>query len=269
MHPQGQLIGIRLLCIAVCLLALGGLLSCGLETFYFIDYIPASNYIDETRSLVQLPSSETDGYRDTEFFTHFIIFYRIYLSNERPTGRINDSAEAMNSINTTLISDYNWSIPYTDITSTTANVSGLENTFYNRRFFKLELQGADIDSILNRAGALGKILEIRFFEAAVPPEPVLSINGISYVLRRANSGPSIIFSPQPTDSRAFLNYPALYDVNNATIELNADVATNTRGEVRYTYVSMYIAAVGRSYEIPPTTIYSQPTFLGIFKLPEW
>jgi hypothetical protein len=99
--------------------------------------------------------------------------------------------------------------------------------------------------------------------------PVLSIGGNPYVLQRANQAPGSLFSTRPTDSRAFLNHPELYDGVNATTELNADVATKNNVDIRYTYVSMYIFAVGRSYEVPPTSIYSQPTFIGIFKLPEW
>jgi hypothetical protein len=266
MLAHGRLVA-RLQCIAVCLLALFCLLSCGLENFYYIDYIQASDYIDYTSSFVRLPSSGRDGYSDEQYFTHFVIFYRIYLSNTNPNGRINDSADAMNSINTTLTSDYNWSIQYTDITSTTANVSGLENTFYNRRFFKLELQDEDIDRVLGR-NALGSTLEIRFRDIS-GEVPVLLIGGASYVLKRASEAPGNIFAPRPADSRAFLNHPELYDVSNATIELNADVAPNNRGEILYTYVCMYIFAVGRSYEVPPTTIYSQPTFVGIFRLPQW
>jgi hypothetical protein len=266
MNPQGRPGG-GVIRIIICLLALGGLISCGLESFYYIDYIPASNYIYETRSTVQLPSSRTDGYGDEQYFTHFVIFYRIYLSDNNPTGRLNDSVVVMNSINNTLTNDYNWSIPYTDITSTTVNTSNLETTFYNRRYYKLELQSVNIDNVLDR-NVLGSTLEIRFRDNT-GEVPVLSVGGNSYILQRANNAPGILFSPRPTNSRAFLNHPELCDVTNATIDLNADVATNTRGEIRYTYVSMYIIAVGRSYEIPPSTIYSQPTFLGIFKLPEW
>jgi hypothetical protein len=266
MYPHRRPVGV-IICITICLLALSGLLSCGLETFYYIDYIPASNYIDETRSTVQLPSSGTDGYGDEQYFTHFIIFYRIYLSDNNPTGRLNDSAQIMNSINSTLTSDYNWSIPYTDITSTTVNTSNLENTFYNRRFFKLELQGTRIDDVLDR-NALGRTLEISFRDIS-GEVPVLLVGGTSYTLQRANSSPGSIFATRPADNRAFFNHPELCDITNATIDLNADVATKTNVEVRYTYVCMYIIAVGRSYEIPPSTIYSQPTFIGIFKLPEW
>jgi hypothetical protein len=257
-----------LLCIAVCLLALGSLLSCGLETFYYIDYIPASDYVNETRSSVHLPSSGREGYGDNQYFTHFIIFYRIYLSDTNPTGRLNDSGNTLNSINPTLLSDYNWSIQYTDTTSTTVNTANLENTFFNRKYFKLELQGADIDNVLGRdMGARGSIMEIIF--SNVPgEEPVLRIGGASYILQRTNSAPGIIFAPQPADSRSFFNYPELCSVENATQELNADVSTNLRGEIRYTYVSMYIAAAGRTFEMPPRTIYSQPTFIGIFMLPE-
>jgi hypothetical protein len=246
-----------------------GLLGCGLEAFYYIDYIQAGDYVNETGSSVRLPSSSSPGYSADEYFTHFIIFYRIYLSENNPTGKLNDSGDVLNSINSTLLSDYNWSINYTDITSTTVNTTNLEGTFLNRRYYKVELEGARIDSVLGR-GALGSTLEISFYDV-VGQEPVLKLGSNTYILQRVDPAntPGSSFIPRPVDSRSFLNHPELRDPSNAVQNINADVQPNSRGgEIRYTYVSMYIAAVGRSFETPPKTIYSQPSFLGIFKLPE-
>jgi hypothetical protein len=245
----------------MCFLALLGLLSCGLETLYYIDYIPPSNYVNETSSSVLLPSRGREGYGDDQYFTHFMIFYRIYLSNNNPTGRLDTQLSAIG--NSALVSDYTMLYPLTNISSTTVDTSNLEIIFYNRRYFKLELEGEPIDNILSR-GALGNLLEISFYDNA-GQKPVLRLNG-SHTLMRANSAPGIIFAPQPVDSRSFLNYPELCNHDNATSIFNADVVS-PGADVRYTYVSMYIAAVGRSFEMPPRTIYSQPCFLGIFRLP--
>jgi hypothetical protein len=259
---------------ALNLLALWGLLSCGLETFYYIDYIPLSDYFDNTRSSVRLPSSGSEGYGDNQYFTHFIIFYRIYLSDNNLSGRLDSSGDMLNSINPTLLSDFNWATTYTNTTSTTVTTSNLEGTFFSRRYYKLEVEGARIDNVLG-SGARGNTLEIRFNPTAgqVPELRIGSLpldeNTPTYMLQRADpSNYGFDFIPQPENSPYFFNHPELLNTENATQQINADVVTISRGDARYTYVSMYIAAVGRSFETPPTTIYSQPTFLGIFTLPE-
>jgi hypothetical protein len=248
--------------VLICFISLMGLLSCGLEAFYYIDNIPLSVY-EDTSSTVNLPSSSYEGY--STYFKNFIIFYRIYSSaNFVQTGMILTGSGTNNdriTINSALNSDYNslWSL--TDITSTSFNPStSLENTFDNRNYFKLALEGADVDSVLG-SRALGGTLLIRF-DPRNTIQPTLNLSGTSYVLQRATD----LSAPEP--DRRFLNAPELYDRDNANVDINADVAAGT-GEIRYTYVSMYIAAKGTSLEMPPQNIYSQPTFLGIFRLSEW
>jgi hypothetical protein len=243
-----------------------GLLSCGLEEFYFIDYIPPGDYVDTTRAVIILPSTSRAGYN---YVDSFIIFYRIYISGINPTGRI-ETADERSQINPSLNSDFTAIYPSTDFTSTSVSTSNLESTFYNtRKYFALALEGADIDRVLS-SGELEKTLEIAF-----PPNtgerPTLRLNNeTQYFLQRANNNPSLLFNPEPED-RYFLNHPDLYDPAKAppaAANINADVAINSRPDTtpRYTYVSMYIAAKGRSTEMPPRYIYSQPTFLGIFRL---
>lgn len=242
-------------------LSLGGLLSCGLEAFYYIDYIPQGDYGDTTAS-IQLPSSSSDGYGS--YFTHFLVFYRIYLSADFiiPGVQLMDNSTERAMINSALNSDYNGLLSLTDITSTSVSTSNLENTFTNRKYFVLTLDGADINSVL--AGqSLGKRLDIAF-----PPnngeQPTMVLNGVSYILQRNKEN---LIDPRP--NRNFLNHPDLYDAANVTTEHNADVAGNTKTNLQYTYVSMYIAAKGKSLEMPPRDIYSQPTFIGIFRLTNW
>jgi hypothetical protein len=266
MYPHGRPGSARLILrVAVCLIALLGLLGCGLEAYYYIDYIDTSNYIDDTRSNVRLPSSGREGYGSEQYFTHFIIFYRIYLSNiGLPSGRLDTQ---LGTISSYLHSDYNWLYPFTNITDTSVSSSNLDNNFYNRKYFKLEVEGSrSIDSVLDR-DSLGSILEINFF---IDEPPFLRIGGIPYKLERASASSTPgLPHPQPDNSRYFRNYPELYDVKNATSEINADIAPHSgAGNIQYSYVSMYIAAVGKSFEMPPRNIYSLPTFLGIFRLPE-
>jgi len=260
--------GIILICI--CILSLGALLSCGLEEVFYIDYITPGQYND-TNAVVILPSSDRDGYGESEYFDSFIIFYRIYLSDKIVnTGRQLEGYGNNNdriTINSTLNSDYNgfWSL--TDITSTNVNTSNLENTFSSRKYFLLTLENADINSVLN-SNALGGRLDIAF-----PPnpgtKPTLSLNGIPLNMQRAIKNENLnLYDLNPLPNRDFLNHPELYNAANITNGRNADAATNSGTDLRYTYISLYIAARGIG-DMPPRPIYSQPTFIGIFRLAEW
>jgi len=255
--------------VCICLLSLGGLLSCGLEAFYYIDYIQWSDYTD-TSSSISLPSRDREGY--ATYFNSFIIFYRIYISGEFiDTGDyLRDTSSARSLINATLDTDYNRLNPYTDTLSTSVNTSNLESTFFNSRYFLLTLENANINNVLG-SDSLGQRLDIAF-----PPnpgaQPTLTVNGVSYVLKRAVEAPAnqtLVFNPVPA-TLDLLNHPDLYDRDKAhpnATNINVDVVANSAtAEARYTYVSMYIAARGTSLEMPPSTIYSQPTFIGIFRL---
>ena len=239
------------------------LLSCGLEDIPFIDYVPDGTITDNTSARIWLPSNSNEGYEDPPagYFVRFEIYYRIYISGEQFSGLINTST-LRSQINSSLNSDFESLRSLTDKTSTTNLPSNLDTTFNNRRYFKLTLEETNIDNLLGR-GSLGQMLEIRF--PTVNGEiPVLTLNGSSYRLRRAVSGPGLTFNPRP-ENRYFQNHPDLFDRANVTNNINADVATNSRTnpELRFTWVSMYIFAIGKDYL---STIYSKPTHLGIFIL---
>ena len=248
----------------ICILSLGGLLSCGLEAYYYIDFIRPGDYRD-TNATIYLPTSAYEGY--SVYFKNFIIFYRIYASSRDFPSTVL-TAEDRSSINSTLNNDYNSFFNLTpEYTGTSVSTSNLENTFDTRNYFKLTLEGENIDNVLG-SRALGETLEI-FFSTLNGVQPTLTINETPYVLQRATEGRSRIFAPEP--DRRFLNSPDLYDSTKALSNApgtNADVVAGS-GEIRYTYVSMYIAAKGMSLEMPPSEIYSQPTFIGIFRLAEW
>jgi len=248
--------------IIVLIISLFFLHSCGLEDYLYIDYVPDGTITDVTSATVWLPSSSAEGY--SKYFSNFAIFYRIYISGQPESGEINTSI-LRSQINSSLNSDFSGLYNLTDKTSTSANPSNLETTFTARRYFKLTLEEDSIDRVLN-SGSLGKTLDIRF-SGVSGERAILMLNGVPYTLRRAVSGPSVEFRPKPED-RYFLNHPDLYDSANVTNEINADVVvpnSNTPSTPRYTYVSMYIFAIGKDYI---TTIYSQPTHLGIFRLAE-
>ena len=256
------------------------LLSCGLDVFYYIDYIPDSNYTDISGSIL-LPSSGAAGYGSAEYFTHFIIFYRIYVSDRLHSGRV--EIQDMGNINAMLYTDWSTFNNLTNKDSTTVNTSNLENSFYARRYYLLALETMDgdpvnINNVLS-SGSLGRTLTIEF-PTQNTEKPTLSLSGgDEYVLLRAMQGQGIDINPVPDnqddqrrDHPYFQNDELLY--NDAPISFPVPAGTNnadtygraqTSPPSRYTYVSMYIAAVGRQYL---TTIYSQPTFIGIFKLPD-
>jgi len=240
-------------------------LSCGLEDIPFIDYIPASDMNDVSWARINLPPDTTYGYEPPPigYFVRFEIYYRIYISG-LPLNAIIDTSDLRSQINGALNSDFNYLSYYTDKTSNTVNPSNLDITFSNRKYYKLTLKEPNnndnyIDSILNRTNSLGKTLEIRFWQEN-DKEPELIINGAPYTLQRAR-----LFDPAP--DRNFLNSSQINDPDNVKNGRNADVAVpnNEQDFPRYTYVSMYIFAVGKDYL---STIYSQPTHIGIFRLAE-
>jgi len=251
----------RCMALAAIIVSLGCLLSCGLEAFYYLDYVPdASVTTSDISVTVGLPTASTEGYG--LYFTHFIIFYRIYISAALHEGLVSTATER-NAINPALNYDFNLIDPLTNKTSTTVNTSNLESSFYNRNYFQLLLEGPQIGEVLS-SSSLGSTLEI-YFSRNLGELPRLSLNGgAGYPLLRANSGLALTFNPLP-DNRYFLNHYDLYNGDNATSTVNADVANRTQTDPpsQYTYVSMYIAAVGKEYL---TTVYSQPTHLGIFRL---
>jgi len=248
-----------------------------------MDYIPDSYMKDYTYASIKLPSSSDDGYSNNEYFTHFEIYYRIYISAVPPSGSgLINTSTLMSNVNSALNSDYQGLLYLTNKTSTSSNPSNLETTFSNRKYFKLTLKEDNIDSVLStdppsgRPDSRGKILEIDFYHTisgdVIPvltlstPPGIIPIVSNTYTLQRATSGPGLNFTPKP--NRDFFNHSELYDDNNVSKLINEDVAAPNAGipaTPRYTYVSMYIFAVGRHYI---TTIYSQPTHINIFCLPD-
>jgi len=242
------------------------LLSCGLDDIPYIDYIPDGTISDNTFARIWLPSSYAEGYESPPvgYFVRFEIYYRIYISGDQLSGEINTSA-LRNQINSSLNSDFESFRNLTDKTNTSNIPSNLDTTFNTRKYYKLTLEEFNIDNVLGRS-SLGQTMDIRF--SPINGEiPVLLLNDTPYTICRAVSGPSVNFNPKP-ENRYFLNHQDLNNPAYATNDINADVAVNSQTIPefqRYTYVSMYIFAVGKDYL---STIYSLPTHIGIFRLAE-
>jgi hypothetical protein len=242
-------------------LAGGVFCTCGIEDYIFLYPVQESNIsvrLTEEAAL-RLPSPVSS---ESLYFTQFSIFYRIYVSGVHVSAAIT-SPEQMRTISSALYNDYNGIYPSTsnNSASTTVNTS-VGSLFSGRRYFELDLDGAELGSVLD-SGSQGEDLIIRF--QPVPGEiPALVIRGNVHRLRRSTGNGS--FNPQP-DHRYFVNAPELNASANVSTTVNNDVADQSGiSGPRYTYVSMYIVKVGRDTNTL-SNIYSAPTFVGILMLP--
>ncbi|MDR2536547.1 MAG: hypothetical protein LBD29_11020 [Treponema sp.] len=231
--------------------------SCGIEDYLFLFSIPSGS-ISVTlnqEAVIRLPDvSLTDYY----YFTHFTIYYRIYVS-EKFYPMINTGN--MNELNAALSSDYNAFLPYTN-TDTNNAAASIGTLFNNRHYYSLMLEGADIDDVLG-SSALGKTLTLDFIESSPRSAPNLTIDNRKYTLQRSTGNG--LFRPMPMN-RYFFNTSELNDPLNITTGINADVVNKADiTGTRYTYTAMYIVVTGMDSNF--SSIYSVPSFIGVFYLP--
>jgi hypothetical protein len=247
-----------LLCCLFLLVLLEGLSSCGIEDYAFL--YPVSGQVEvELNSKATLTLSMGEV---SEYFTHFTLYYRIYISVVPLLGYIGSGD--LSTLNSTLDSDYSAFLPYTSNTDNTISTS-VGSLFRNRNYYALTVEGADIEDLLS-PNSRNKTITLDFIQ--IPGAiPVLIIDNTSYKLQRSTGNG--LFNPLPED-RYFLNTPELNTKTTATAaSINADVAalpSGTSAYVRYTYVSLYIVATGIDPNFSP--IYSAPTFIAILRLPE-
>jgi hypothetical protein len=237
-------------------------LSCGIEDYIYLYPVQGGNInvrLTENAA-IRLPSADSS---ESLYFTNFAIYYRIYVSDELISSEIN-TTEQMRTINQTLYSDYNSIYPSTSSnssSSTSVNTS-VGSLFSSRRYYELELENVNIESVLD-SGALGQNLDISF-PNLINIKPALSIGGSEYPLWRSTGNNT--FNPQP--DRFFVNTSELNRTENANTTFNGDVVDKPGiSGKRYAYVSMYITKIGRDTNTL-ATIYSSPTFIGILKLPD-
>ncbi|GHU30014.1 hypothetical protein FACS1894172_02350 [Spirochaetia bacterium] len=247
---------VRCIALVVCILAA----SCGIEDYPYLEPVPIGSITIElnSRSTVLLPK-ESPG----RGFIHFTVFYRIYVSTVPESGSIGTGV--MSTLNSTMLSDYNTLLPYTDTTNTTTTTA-VGTLFKNRRFYELELDGIDIDRNVLNSSSIGKTLIFNFPQ--IPGEiPTLTVGTANpYQLQRTSGDGT--FTPEPTD-RYFQNSTELNSSKNAVTTINADVAgSNEANEsvTRYTYVMLYIVATGIDSNFAP--VYSSPAFVGVLRLPD-
>jgi len=242
---------IKYLICGLCLTVSLFLITCGLEEVYYLPQVPQANIRTEfnTWATIDLPSLSED------YAICYKIFYRIYISGISQIGQIVESS--LSSFNPNLYNDYRIILPNTDPTSTSSGTPA--NTLFSRlNYFELALGGTDINNVLSKSGGNITIT----FPTEQGGVPFLSLNNnSSYYLNRSKN----LISPQPGD-RLFYNSTDLNDPNNAIPNINADVSGLKDLTDRYAYVSMYVVAAGIDKSFLP--IYSKPTLINIFKLPE-
>jgi hypothetical protein len=250
----------KFLFVLFCILAAGVFSTCGMEDYIYLYPVQEGN-IDVRLvegATVRLPSSVSS---EALYFTQFAIFYRIYISGIPESSAIT-SPELMRTISSALYNDYTGIYPSTsnNAASTSVNTS-ISSLFSSRRYYELALEGPGIESVLDD-GSQGQVLTINFSSQQIP---TLTLGGGSpYNLWRSTGNGS--FSPRP--DRYFVNDSELNASANANTTVNADVADQSGiSGPRYTYVSMYIVKVGRDSGTL-SNIYSAPTFIGIFRLPD-
>ena len=228
--------------------------SCGIEDYPFINPIPQGNIIQvmNNRAVVRIPGDSPGN-----TFTNFAIFYRIYVSD---IPQASTTVNSYSAINSTLASDYNSFRTYID--STTQVNNNMDSLFQGKGYKYLGLQDDNINTVLSFS-ALGQSLTFDFSSAKLPN---LTVGNSTYVLWRSNGGG--LFSPKP--DRYFVNSRELWNPENISNQINADVVNKTGipdGGMRYTYAAMFIVAVGinpASY----SNIYSTPSLIHVFQIPD-
>ena len=238
---------LRLCILLACIL----IISCGVEEYYYLPQVPDGdiNRTSNMEAVVDIPPISDDIY----YAAYYTIFYRIYPSEHNTLAYI--TPNYMSTISSSLSSDFSFLSNVADPTNTTSVPTS--NTFTGRNYSEIEFQGADVRSKLSTAGGTLRIS----FPATVGGIPVAIINGEQFSLFRSSK----LISPVP--DRFFRNTSELRDRANANSNANADVAVHT-GSPQYTYVSMYIAAIGTN----PTNfnqILSKPTHISVFRLTDF
>ena len=228
-------------------------IGCGLEDYPYINPIPQSNITQEMnyRAVVRIPND----YSGTPF-SHFAVFYRIYVSD---IPQASTTVSSYQVINPTLAADYNSFSGYID--STTQVNANMDSLFTGRGYKYLSLMNNNINTVLS-SSALGSTLQFDF-SSSKAPTMILGAN--TYTLWRAEGNG---YTPLP--DRYFINKEELWKSENINSTTNADVVNKsdiTDGARRYTYAAMFITAVGinaSSY----TFIYSTPSLIHVFQLPD-
>jgi hypothetical protein len=233
--------------------------SCGIDDYVYLSPVPEAPIRVTFNNTADIPiPSNPSG--EALYFTHFAIYYRIYISNlllatETPV-------DDLGKINPALQADYNSIRPYStaNTSTTTSSSASIGNILGGRGYYELELEAANIRDIITP----GSTLTISM-QPSGGVRPTLSVGGVPYTLYRSDGEGK--FTHLPLNNHYFNNTPELYNNDNVTSNQNLDVAKNaSSAENQYTYVSLYIVKVGIDSTGTYAYVYSTPTFIGILSL---
>ena len=218
----------------------------------YLDPVEIVNDTVVTRAVITLPSQAASQFR------YYTIFYRIYLS-DRSLESIPQNQ--LGFINKALAEHYSILAPYTIDDNVPSG--SIDSRFGNLNYYTLnfrdslgdEVQSNLVPALVNPAG--GKI-ELDFTEFNRPPFLKALTTSVEYDLFRDR-----IFTSTP--DRLFYYTD---DLANSLISntVNTDVQPSDNVSPQHAYVSMYILAAGIDDNYTP--IYSRPTHIGIFRLPD-
>ena len=247
----------RVFCLSAALtLAALFLGSCGILVGEpFIEPVREADIIRQLndRAVVNLGRYPT-GQHD---FSHFAIFYRIYISDIYITATTTDT---FSTINPALQADFNALSRYID--SDTLFGTNMHNVFSGRSFRYLALEGANINNVMRAAVGETVVFDLSQSQQV----PVMRIGPNEHVLLRATSHPGVGgFSPRP-EHRRFINSLELRLPGYINLEFNADVVDRA-GDRIFTYAAMFIVAVGMNPNTF-TNVYSTPSLIHVFRLPQ-
>jgi hypothetical protein len=229
--------------------------SCGIEDYPYIYPVPSGSVRQVMDNLidVDIPSNNST----VSYFTHYIIFYRIYISD---VDELSPSESNFNTINSALNSDYNRVRQY--IGNDNMGSSAIASLFNTINYYPLGFNGQNAETVLSR-NVLGQTL-VFDFSSGTGDYPYLSVAGNEYVLMRSNGSGSFVLLP----NEYFVNSDGLWDSDNlVNNEINLDITAKQGVEGTNTYVSMFIVAAG----LDPQTfaqLFSSPTFVGVLRLPD-
>jgi hypothetical protein len=238
--------------------------ACGIEDYPYLEPVREGNITWEfnVRAAIVLPNVSSQQ------FTHFAIYYRIYISGESILSNILPTD--MSKINSTLYQDYNTFLPYTNTDNTSASTQ-IGTLFSNRKYYSLYTESPALNDLLSPS-AMGQRIVIDFAQTTDGHPPTIEIGGTEYVLWRTTGKERLgeIFDIKPDNNRTFVNTSDLHSSTYAAstnTTANNDVQDNAVSGERYTYVSMYILSAGHDL-ITYSPIYSQPVHIGVFRIPD-
>jgi len=225
------------------------------------------------RALVDFRAYPAQALDPLDPFSHFAIFYRIYISDTPVPATTTDT---FNAINPTLHANFNTVSPFID--SDTLIGTNMHNLFSGMNFRYLSLgtmtvtdgvatiTPQDINAVLNRA--IGTyVVEFNFSQSQ--QIPVIRLGGSEYVLLRATGHQGIGFTPRP-EHRLFLNSLDLRNPDFINVNENADVVDRAGIDPMrrdFTFVAMFLVAVGMN-SATFATVYSTPSLIHVFQLPD-